>query len=123
MLLSDNYLSFSNEITFYAAISRKDREWLEELYARFKDLAGAVWSDMPDDVKTGELVENFVMPTDDAKEEEVFAVERMIFESDFQERPIADTYSTAMQSWYHPLLQTLPFAAWETIRASDGWLI
>ncbi len=83
---SERYLAFCNEITFYAAISRKDKNWLEELYSRFEESSDAFWRDKPEDIRSGLLVESFQIPSKKANEDELFAVERKVFNSALDEK-------------------------------------
>lgn len=82
VLHEDRYLSFPNEISFYAAISRRDVEWLNELHQRFIRHSNDVWKDVPEEVRNGTLMEDFKMPSADATEAEVLAVERRILDAD-----------------------------------------
>lgn len=79
------YLSFPNEISFYAAISRRDRAWIEELFRRFSATSETVWANAPAEVRDGTLLENFVIPGEDATEAEVLAVERRILDAELTE--------------------------------------
>ncbi|RYE70252.1 MAG: metallophosphoesterase [Rhizobiaceae bacterium] len=79
------YLSFANEIAFYAAMTRRDQAWLETLFDRFEKTSAEVWDNMPAEVRTGSLIENFVLPMASAKEADVLAVEKKIFEAPLDE--------------------------------------
>jgi hypothetical protein len=76
------YLSFPNEIAFYAAISRRDRDWLEELFNRFSKTSANVWASSPKEVREATLIENFSVPPPDASRAEVLAVERRILDAE-----------------------------------------
>ena len=85
VLAEERYLSFPNEISFYAAVSRRDVHWLNELHSRFKRHSEDVWRNVPEEVRSGTLLEHFKLPSSDATEAEVLAVERRILDADLTE--------------------------------------
>ena len=85
ILDADRYLSFCNEITFYAAITRNDQEWMEEIFNRFKTLQGNFWSDASDEIKFATLISDFELPSRDTDEAILFDVEKKIFETPLEE--------------------------------------
>lgn len=85
ILDKDRYLLFRNEINFYAAISRKDEAWLMELFSRFRETSEKVWADVPDNIRDGTLLDEFIPPGTDAGEDELFEVERRVFETPLTE--------------------------------------
>jgi len=88
------YLSYPNEISFYAAISRRDQRWMEELYDRYALNSDFVWSSSPKEVRDGTLVDNFVIPNSNATEDEVLAVERQILDAELTDAGRQDLLST-----------------------------
>lgn len=78
VLSEDSYLRYPNEISFYAAISRKDVTWLDEIYRRFKK--------HDDEVKSGSVegghsrvMETFVLPAPSDGIAELKAIEDKAF--------------------------------------------
>jgi hypothetical protein len=86
VLAPSRYLSFPNEISFYAAISRRDKSWMEELFRRFEAHSDTVWKTSPAEVREGTLLDDFIIPSSTATEAEVLAVERRILDADLTER-------------------------------------
>lgn len=94
VLHPSRYLSFPNEISFYAAISRRDQGWMEELYDRYALNSDFVWSSSPKEVREGTLIEHFVIPNSDATEDEVLAVERQILDAELTDAGRKELLST-----------------------------
>lgn len=85
-ILDENrYLSFTNEISFYAAISRKDRAWLEELYRRFEVTSEQVWAEASAAVRDATMFADFALPAKSAKESDIFALEESVFQGELTE--------------------------------------
>lgn len=85
ILAEDRYLSFRGEISFYSAISRKDTNWLRGLHSRFQALSKEVWKDAAPEIRDGTLLNNFVPLGADAQDEDIFELERRIFETPLTE--------------------------------------
>lgn len=85
VLSAENYLRYANEISFYAAISRRDKAWMEELYKRFKDTSAKVWKGNPDYTSASDVMENFVLPASSDGAAELQAIEDRVFNGHISE--------------------------------------
>ena len=84
VLSEDNYLRYPNEISFYAAISRKDVGWLNELVDRFvKNSELSHRGRTP--VNAAEALENFVLPSSTADSTILRTIEDRSFNSSMTE--------------------------------------
>jgi hypothetical protein len=79
------YLQFEGEIACYAALTRRDGDWVTELVDRFEKNSEQVWAKTPSEVRDGSILENLVLPQGSATEEEVFALERRILAEELGE--------------------------------------
>lgn len=77
---NERYLNFSNEIAFYAAISRRDQEHLKIIFERFKDESSKAWKNMPEDMRNGSFIEKFILPSNKADEAEILDIGKRVFE-------------------------------------------
>jgi hypothetical protein len=73
-----NYLAFSEEISFYAALARNDEKLLEYVFAAFSKCSEEMWVDSSEDLRSGTFLETFVEPNADATEEDLFAINEVI---------------------------------------------
>ncbi len=86
----ENYLSFPNEISFYAAISRKDLSWITTLLARFKGTESEARTEKQDPIKSSALLENFVLPGAKDSVEEIRQIEQRAFRNNLTENERRD---------------------------------
>lgn len=73
-----NYLSFAEEVTFYAALARNDGKLLDYVFEAFAECGSEMWADASDEVKNGSVLDNYSEPNAEATEEELFAIEEVI---------------------------------------------
>ena len=79
------YLQFEGELASYAAMTRRDEAWVDELVDRYRDNSTAVWAGVPANVRDGSVLEDLTLPALDASEEDVFAIERRILAEDLSD--------------------------------------
>jgi hypothetical protein len=89
------YLQFEGEITCYAALTRRDSEWVSELFDRFEKNAEEVWAGTPKEVRDGSLLEDLILPQGTSSEEEVFALERRILAEELGEEGRRELLNTS----------------------------
>jgi len=73
-----NYLSFINEIGFYAALSRRDQAQLERIFSNFDALARRTWDREDGQPDADALLENYEIPGRGISDEELEALFRQI---------------------------------------------
>jgi predicted MPP superfamily phosphohydrolase len=86
ILDAERYLSFCNEITFYAAISRNDQDWMEEIFRRFRTMQTEFWAEATDEIKSASLISDFELPSRESGEKILLEVEKKIFETSLEEK-------------------------------------
>lgn len=67
----DNYLCFVNEISFYTALSRRDKVELERMYQNFGALSDSIWPIDGDVQSADDLLETYEIPGSKLTEEEL----------------------------------------------------
>ncbi|KQM19258.1 hypothetical protein ASE49_03115 [Novosphingobium sp. Leaf2] len=119
VLDDSRYLSFCNEIAFYAAISRKDQSWLETLFERFRETSAEAWQGMPKEVTDGSMLETFVLPDSAAGESDLLQVERRIFEA-----PLTENERRELLDGTEPIITRSPSAVQRQLATDPGekWL-
>lgn len=85
-----NYLSFANEISFYAALVRNDEELLDFVFDAFRKLSAEMWVDASEQVKAGTFLDTFVEPDPEATEDEIFAIHDVIRSNEETDRARTD---------------------------------
>ncbi|MFN7008955.1 MAG: metallophosphoesterase [Allorhizobium sp.] len=73
-----NYLSFSEEVTYYAALARNDEKLLEYVFAAFSRCSEEMWADASEEVRSGHFIETFNEPNAEASKEDLFAIDEVI---------------------------------------------
>jgi hypothetical protein len=63
-------------------MTRRDESWVDELVDRYLANSEVVWEGIPANVRDGSVLEDLQLPTINASEEEVFAIERRILAED-----------------------------------------
>lgn len=81
VLSENNYLSFANEISFYAAISRKDLSWISTLLERFKETENRSRSEEGIKADASLILEKFTLPSSKDSVEEIRQIEQKAFKS------------------------------------------
>lgn len=67
----ERYLSFINEIGFYSALNRRDKNKMEEIFARFSQLTEDLWPEGDPFHDANACMETMALPGKDATEEEL----------------------------------------------------
>ncbi|WP_292640120.1 metallophosphoesterase [Mesorhizobium sp.] len=96
----DRYLSFQDEISFYAALVRDDEALLGLIFTEFASLSSLMWVDGSEEVRNGTFMDDFVEPNADATEAELFAISDAIRSNEATDRERSehldgDVYSLA----------------------------
>lgn len=73
-----NYLAFSEEISFYAALVRNDERLISYVFESLKLSSKDMWTDAPPEVQNGSFMDSFVEPNAEATEEELFAISEVV---------------------------------------------
>ncbi len=74
----ENYLSFPNEISFYAAIAMRDRAAMEEMINRFVKLSEKVPSKAVNGAELARILEDYPVPSAHTSEGELLDLQRQI---------------------------------------------
>jgi hypothetical protein len=75
---SSNYLRFPNEISFYAALSLRDKEHLEKIFDEFVRLSHEIWSDDQTPESVARYIENYKEPHPETSQEELLELQRQV---------------------------------------------
>lgn len=89
------YLQFEGEIASYAAMSRRDEEWVDELVRRFLSSSTAAWAGSSLHVRDSSVLENLELPKADATEEEIFSIERRVMAEDLTDEGRRDLLNSS----------------------------
>lgn len=118
----DRYLSYINEIGFYAAISRRDKVQIERILQKFRALSATLWSPAKGVPEENEYLRTFKTPGRDTSldelqmiQQEIRSPARLMEDRDemFESVPLADdndqsvvraTFATDEQKWSAHLL-------------------
>ncbi|UIY28325.1 hypothetical protein LZK73_15265 [Neorhizobium galegae] len=84
------YLSYSAEISFYAALVRNDIQLLEFAFAALREITKEMWAGASEEVRTGLFMDNYVEPNPEATEEELFAIQEVVRSNEATDRERAD---------------------------------
>src|SRR5205085_4838948 len=74
----ENYLSFPNEISFYAALTLRDRDRLESIFKDFITLSERVFKDASEQVRNGRFLEEFTGLDERTTQDELLEIQREI---------------------------------------------
>lgn len=78
ILKEENYLSFINEIGFYAALNRKDKDLVERILKNFKMLDDKAWSEELTSSSPDQFLEDFKVPGKATPESDILEIQEQI---------------------------------------------
>lgn len=115
----ENYLAFINEVGFYAAISRRDKEQLERIFQAFERLHKEVWDSRQGVKSADQYLEQYVVPGKGTTEDELKALQRQIR----SDQDIAEDRLTLLEGVdYEEDADTQLVSRVEFVTAEERWL-
>lgn len=77
----DNYLCYPHEISFYCALSMRDKERFDWVFDRFKALTEKLRKTTPEGVPFERYLEQFTEPNPKTSESELFDIQAQVLSS------------------------------------------